>query len=75
MENGAVKGGKKGKNQGIEDSANANDVWVQMRPYIRFYTTEKCDLLSFFLLIESLPAAYKFHPLYFLFFETWSFFI
>jgi hypothetical protein len=52
-----VNGGKKGKSQGIEGSANANDVWVLMRPHIRFSTTGNCDLLSFFLLIESLPAA------------------
>jgi hypothetical protein len=71
MENGVVNGGRKGKSQGIEDSANADDVWVWMRPHIRFCTIEKCDL-SFFLFIEYLPAACKFHPL---FFETWSFFI
>jgi hypothetical protein len=40
--------GKKGKNQRIEGSANANDVWVWMRPHIGFCTIEKCDLLSFF---------------------------
>jgi hypothetical protein len=62
-----VNGGKKGKSQGIEGSANANDVWVWMMPYIRFCTIEKCDLLYFFLLIESLLAACKFHPLFFLF--------
>jgi hypothetical protein len=62
----------KGKSQGIEGSANANDVWIWMRPHIGLCTIEKCDLLSFFLLIESLPAAYKFHHL---FFETWSFFM
>jgi hypothetical protein len=60
-----VKGGKKGKSQGIEGSANANDVWVWMRPHIEFCTIGKCDLLSFFLLIESLIAACKFHPLFF----------
>jgi hypothetical protein len=49
--------GKKGKSQGIEGSVNANDVWVWMRPHIGFCTIGKCDLLSFFLLIESLPAA------------------
>jgi hypothetical protein len=69
MENGVVNGGKKWKSQGIEGSANANDVWVWMMPNIGFCTIEKCDLLSFFLLIESLPAAYKFYPL---FFCTWS---
>jgi hypothetical protein len=57
MENGVVKGGKKGKSQEIEGSANANDVWVWMRPHIRFYTIGKCDLLSFFLLIESLSSS------------------
>jgi hypothetical protein len=72
MENGVMKGGKKGKSQGIEGSANVNDVCVWMRPHIGFCTIGKCDLLSFFLLIESLSAACKFHPP---FFETWSFFI
>jgi hypothetical protein len=70
MENGVVNGGKKGKSQEIEGSANANDVWVLMRPHIRFCTIGNCDLLSFFLLIESLLTAYKFHPL---FFKTLSF--
>jgi hypothetical protein len=60
-----VNGGKKGKSQGIEGSANANDVWVWMR---------QCDLLSFFLSIESLPATCKFYPI-FSPFEIWSFFI
>jgi hypothetical protein len=60
-----VKGGKKGKSQGIEGSANANDVWVWMRPHIGFCTIGKCDLLSFVLLRESLRAACKFHPLFF----------
>jgi hypothetical protein len=72
MENGIVNGGKKGKSQDIEGSANANDVWIWMRPPIGFCTKEKCDPLSVFLLIEYLPAACKFHPL---FFVTWSFFI
>jgi hypothetical protein len=67
MENGVVNGGKKGKSQGIEGSANANDVWVWMMPHIGFCTIGKWHLLSFFLLIESLPAACKFHPLFFLF--------
>jgi hypothetical protein len=57
-----VKGGKKGKSQGIEGSANANDVWVWMVPHIGFCTIGKCVLLSFFLLIESLPAACKSRP-------------
>jgi hypothetical protein len=61
-----VNGGKKGKSQGIEGSTIANDVWVWMRPCIGFCTIGNCDLLSFFLLIESLPAASKFHPLFFL---------
>jgi hypothetical protein len=64
MENGVVNGGKKEKSKGIEGSANANDVWVWMRPHIGFYTIGKCDLLSFFLLIESFPTACKFHPLF-----------
>jgi hypothetical protein len=59
-----VNGGKKGKSQGIEGSANTNDVWVWMRPYIGFCTIGKCDLLSFIVLIESIPAACKFHPLF-----------
>jgi hypothetical protein len=63
MENGVVKGGKKGKSQGIEGSANANDVWVWMRSHIGFCTIGKCDLY-FFLLIESLPAACKSHHLF-----------
>jgi hypothetical protein len=71
-----MNGGKKGKSQGIEGSANANDVWVWMRPHIGFCTIGKCDFLSFFLSIESLPTACKFHPLHFFSpFETWSFFI
>jgi hypothetical protein len=70
-----VNGGKKGKSQGIEGSAIANDVWVWMRSHIGFCTIGYCDLLSFFLLIESLPAACKFHPLFlfFSFLKTWSF--
>jgi hypothetical protein len=68
-------GGKKGKSQVIEGSANANDVWLWMRPHIGFCGIGKCDPLSVFLLIESLLAAYKFHPLFFsffFFFVTWS---
>jgi hypothetical protein len=65
-----VNWGMKGKSQGIEGSANANDVWVRMRPHVGFCTIGKCDLLSFFLLIESLSVASKFHPLFF--FVTWS---
>jgi hypothetical protein len=65
MENGVVNGGKKGKSQGIEGSVNANHVWVWMRPHTEFCTIGNCDLLYFFLLIESFPAACKFHPLFF----------
>jgi hypothetical protein len=68
MENGVVNGGKEGKSHGIEGSANAIDVWVSMRPHIGFCTIGNCDLLPFFLLIESLPAVCKFYPL-FLFFS------
>jgi hypothetical protein len=64
MENGVVNGDKKGKRQGIKGSANANDVWVWIMPHIGFCTIGKCDLLSFFLLIESLPVACKFYPLF-----------
>jgi hypothetical protein len=60
-----VNGGKKGKSQRIECSANANDVGVWMRPHIGFCTIGNCDHLSFFLLIESLLASCKFHPLFF----------
>jgi hypothetical protein len=49
MKNGVGNGGKEGKSHGIEGSANANDMWVWMRPHIGFYTTGNCDLLSFFL--------------------------
>jgi hypothetical protein len=49
MANGVVNGGKKEKSQEIEGSANANDVWVWMRPHIRFCTIGNCDILSFFL--------------------------
>jgi hypothetical protein len=65
MENGVVNGGKKGKSQGIEGSANTNDVWVWMRPHIGFCTIGNYQLLFFFLFIESLPTACKFHPLFF----------
>jgi hypothetical protein len=68
MDDDVVNGGKEGKSQGIEGSANANDVWVWMRLHIGFCTIGNCDLLSFFLLIESLPSACKLHPL-FLFFS------
>jgi hypothetical protein len=63
-----VNGGMNGKSQEIEGSSNANDVWVWMRPHIGFCTKGKCSLISFFLSIESLPAACKFHHLFFLFF-------
>jgi hypothetical protein len=59
-----VKGAKKGKSPGIEGSANANDVWVWMWPHIGFCTIVKCDLLSYFISIESLPASCKSHPLF-----------
>jgi hypothetical protein len=65
MENVVVNGVKKGKSQGIEGSANANDAWVWMMPHIGFCTIGKCDILSFFLLIESLATTCKFHPLFF----------
>jgi hypothetical protein len=74
MENGVVNGGKNWESQGIEGSANANDAWVWMRAHIRFCTIGKYDLPSLFLWIESLPAARKFHPLFFSF-KTWSSFI
>jgi hypothetical protein len=48
MENGVMNGGKKGKSQGIEGSANTNDMWVWMTPHIEFCTIGKCDLLYFF---------------------------
>jgi hypothetical protein len=64
IENGVVYGGKEGKSQGIEGNANANDAWVWMRPHIRFCTIGKCDLLSFFLLIESLPTVFKLYHLF-----------
>jgi hypothetical protein len=64
MENGVVNGGKEGKCQGTEGSANAIDVWVWMMPHLRFCTIGNCDHLSFFLLIKSLPAPCKFYPLF-----------
>jgi hypothetical protein len=49
MENGVVNGGKKAKSQGIEGSANANDVWVWMTPHIGFCTIKNViSFLSFF---------------------------
>jgi hypothetical protein len=68
-------GGEKGKSQGIDDSANANDMLVWMRPHIGFCTIGKCDLLSCFLSTESLPAACKFHPLFLLSFWNMELFI
>jgi hypothetical protein len=59
-----VGGGKKGKSHGNENSANANDMCVWMRPHTGFCTIGKCDLLSCFLSMESLPAACKSHPLF-----------
>jgi hypothetical protein len=55
MENGVVNRGKKGESQGIEGSANANDVWVWMMPHIRLCTIGNCDLLSFFLSFDRIP--------------------
>jgi hypothetical protein len=52
-----VNGGKKGKSQGIEGSANADDVWVWMRPHIGFCTIRKCDLLSFFLSFDRISPS------------------
>jgi hypothetical protein len=57
-------GGKKGKSQGIEDSTNANEMWVWMRPHIGFCTIGKCDFLSCNISIESLPTTCKSHPLF-----------
>jgi hypothetical protein len=57
-------GGKKGKSQGNLDGANANDMWVSLKPQIVFCTIRKCDLLSYFISIEALPAACKSHPLF-----------
>jgi hypothetical protein len=59
-----VNGSKKGKSDGIEGSANVNDVWVWMRLHVGFHSIGNCDLLSFFHLIESLPPACKFHHLF-----------
>jgi hypothetical protein len=36
-----VNGGKERKSQGIEGSANANDVWIWMRLHIGFCTIGK----------------------------------
>jgi hypothetical protein len=69
-----VNGGKEGKSQGIEGSANANDVWVRMRAHIGFCTIGNCDLLSLFLLIESLPATCKFHPPFLFFYQNMELF-
>jgi hypothetical protein len=68
MENGVAIGGKKGKSQGNEDSVNANDMWVWMKQHIGFCTIGKCDLLFYFISIESLTAACKSHPLFLFFF-------
>jgi hypothetical protein len=43
-----VNVGKEGKSPEIEGSANANDVWIWMRPHIGFCTIGNCDLFSFF---------------------------
>jgi hypothetical protein len=63
-------GGKKGKSQGTEDNANANDMWVWMRPQIGFCTIGKYYLLSYFISIESLPTTCKSHPLFL--FSFWN---
>jgi hypothetical protein len=41
-------------------------MWVWMKPQIEFCTIGKCDILSYFISIESLPATCKSHPLFFL---------
>jgi hypothetical protein len=72
MENGVVNGGKKRKGQEIEDSANANDVWVWMRQHIGFCTIGRMWSPFFLFSIESLQIACRSHPLS-LFLEIWSF--
>jgi hypothetical protein len=73
MENGVVVGGKKGKSQGNEDSANANDMWVWMKPQIKFCTIGKYDLLSYIISIEHSQQLVN-HILHFFSpFKTWSF--
>jgi hypothetical protein len=59
-----VKGGKKRKSKGIEGSARENDVWVWMRPHIRFCTIGKCDLLSFFLFDRISPSSLQILPFF-----------
>jgi hypothetical protein len=69
-----VNRGKNRKSQGIEGSANANDVWVWMRPHIRFCTIGNCDLLSFFFdKISPNNLQISSSLFFFLFLETWSF--
>jgi hypothetical protein len=63
-----VNRGKKGKSQGIEGSANANDVWVWMRPHIEFCTIGNCVLLSF---DRISPNSLRISSSLFL--KTWSF--
>jgi hypothetical protein len=60
-----VNGGKKGKSQGIEGSANTNNVWVWMRPHIEFCTIGKIVISFFSFSIESLPTACRSHPPFF----------
>jgi hypothetical protein len=56
------------KNQGLEDSEN--DMWIWMRPHIRFCTIEKCDLDFHFLLRRYLPLFLNFSSSFFLFHEA-----
>jgi hypothetical protein len=52
-----LKGGEKG-NQGLEDSANASDMWVWMEPPIGFCTIGNCDLHFHFVSVSKL----RIHP-------------
>jgi hypothetical protein len=52
-----VNGGKKGENQGIEGSANADNVWIWMRLDAGFCNTGKCDLFSFFLSFDRISPS------------------
>jgi hypothetical protein len=55
--------GKK-RNKGLEDGANTNDMWVWMRPHIRFCTMRKCDIHFHFFLKVS-PASLAIFILFF----------